>query len=289
MVTPHSDLIGDLSAPLEPLATHVEPDLSLLSDIRAVVFDIYGTLLISAAGDISLSEEGSSAAAMESALAAVVPDQIGSVSVWVKGYESGIIAQQQLLRERGIEWPEVDIRVVWRELAESAGLELSLEQLTELAFRYELLSNPTWSMPGAREVIDAIRSSGRILGIVSNAQFYSPCLLSHYLGGELTDLGFSSAWSVYSYENGEGKPSRNLYRKIAAQAEVEGLLPSQILYLGNDVKKDIQPAAEVGFRTGLFAGDRRSLRTYATDPQLSKVSADIRITHWDQIPQVLGL
>lgn len=34
----------------------------------------------------------------------------------------------------------------------------------------------------------------------------------------------------------------------------------EIFYLGNDWKKDVVPATAVGFRTGLFAGDVRSLR-----------------------------
>ena len=40
------------SRPLEPVPTGVSPVLRELPAIRAVMFDIYGTLLISASGDI---------------------------------------------------------------------------------------------------------------------------------------------------------------------------------------------------------------------------------------------
>lgn len=49
-------IIREHSAPLQPLPTQAKRSLSLLKDIRAVLFDVYGTLFISSAGDISLSK-----------------------------------------------------------------------------------------------------------------------------------------------------------------------------------------------------------------------------------------
>ena len=47
--------------PIDPVETGVLPRLPELPDIEAVAFDIYGTLLISAAGDISLANKTVSA------------------------------------------------------------------------------------------------------------------------------------------------------------------------------------------------------------------------------------
>ena len=42
---------------MEPLPTGVEPSFTELPDIRAVLFDVYGTLLISPAGEVGTAEE----------------------------------------------------------------------------------------------------------------------------------------------------------------------------------------------------------------------------------------
>ena len=48
----HIPRIKALSRPLEPLPTHYPTRMVPLTGVRAVVFDIYGTLLISGSGDI---------------------------------------------------------------------------------------------------------------------------------------------------------------------------------------------------------------------------------------------
>src|SRR5512147_3038723 len=41
---------------MSPLPTSLQPEISIDKSIRAVLFDIYGTILISASGDIDESE-----------------------------------------------------------------------------------------------------------------------------------------------------------------------------------------------------------------------------------------
>ena len=52
------------------------------------------------------------------------------------------------------------------------------------------------------------------------------------------------------------------------------------------MRNDIAPAAALGFRTALFAGDRRSLRLREEDAL--GVTPDAIITSLDQIASVLG-
>ena len=58
-----------LLAPLTPISTGVSPKLPELDGIELVAFDIYGTLLISAAGDISLADDAVSIESIERAIA----------------------------------------------------------------------------------------------------------------------------------------------------------------------------------------------------------------------------
>jgi putative hydrolase of the HAD superfamily len=62
-----------------------------------------------------------------------------------------------------------------------------------------------------------------------------------------------------------------------------GVEPSAVLYVGNDMLKDIHPARSVGFRTALFAGDRRSLRLRQEDSRCRKLSPDLIVTDLGQL------
>jgi len=47
------DIMAPYITPLLPVPTSVKPEINLKFPVRAVIFDIYGTLFISASGDIS--------------------------------------------------------------------------------------------------------------------------------------------------------------------------------------------------------------------------------------------
>ncbi len=85
----------------------------------------------------------------------------------------------------------------------------------------------------------------------------------------------------------EAKPSRRLYDLLLERLP-DGLEASQCLYVGNDMRNDIAPAAAVGMKTALFAGDRRSLRLREGDPLTEGVSPDLVVTHLHQILECLG-
>jgi FMN phosphatase YigB (HAD superfamily) len=67
-----------------------------------------------------------------------------------------------------------------------------------------------------------------------------------------------------------------------------GMKSQEILYIGNDFCKDVAPAQKVGFRTGLFAGDARSLRVGPDGLPAALKRADVVLTELQQIDQVLS-
>ncbi len=276
--------IRDASTKLEPIAAGAVPRWPVFPGIRAVVFDIYGTIIISAAGDISLAGGGAPPeAAMEQVVEAL--GGTGDPREMVIRYEELIRQSRERRRESGVEFPEVEIREIWRSLL--AGLDLDPGRAEEMAVLYECRVNPVWPMEGMPECLEPLRRRGMVLGIVSNAQFYTRLLFPALTGATLEEHGFDPRAMVFSYEEGEGKPSRYLYRKLARNLEAMGIAAQETLYIGNDRLKDIWPAAREGLRTVFFAGDRRSLRWREDDERLAGVEPDAVITHLDQLPRLL--
>ena len=57
----------------------------------------------------------------------------------------------------------------------------------------------------------------------------------------------------------------------------------EVLFIGNNMLKDVYPAQAAGFLTGLFAGDVRSLRWRENDDRCNGISPDIVITELNQL------
>jgi putative hydrolase of the HAD superfamily len=170
--------------------------------------------------------------------------------------------------------------------------EVNDDTIAEIAFIFELLSNPVYPMPDMRQVLEVFSKYKLPMGIVSNAQFYTPICMNYFISGkvenrETIDL-FNDDLTVYSYQQQIGKPDTKLYELlIEPLKENYGLFPHQVLFVGNDMKKDIAAAQKVGFKTALFAGDMRSLRIREKDPGLFGIKPDFIITELAQLFEIL--
>ncbi len=291
MPTEHDDAqlierIRALTSPLAPQPTGTEPRLDPLTGIRAVLFDIYGTLVISGSGDIGLTATAGSGDPFREAWAAAGLSE-STLPAEVDGraaLTAQILAEHARGRARGIEHPEVDIVAIWRALLAERGIAPDTERLRRLALEYELRVNPVWPMPGLAQVIAALADRALILGIVSNAQFYTPLMLHAFLERSMSAAGFDPRCCAWSYREGIAKPSTAIYvPALTGLDEHHGIRPEQVLYIGNDLRNDIRPARALGLRTALFAGDRRSLRLREDDPQTRGTRPDRVITALAQI------
>ena len=283
--------IRALTTPLTPLPTDVAPRLAPLTGIRAVLFDVYGTLVISGSGDIGLTD---ASAADQPFLAALAAADIELPAALPQSFEGAdalakeIRASHARSRAEGVAYPEVEIRRIWQALLAQFGLEPDAEGIARVAVEYELRVNPVWPMPGLSEMLAALRTRGLVLGIVSNAQFYTPLMLRTFLDAELPDAGFDPRCAAWSYRLGQAMPSLAIYEQaLAALQAHHGIGPEAVLYVGNDQRNDIWPAAVSGCRTALFAGDARSLRLRQDDPQASAVVPERIVTRLAQIPDAL--
>ena len=256
------DLISDLLSPISAEPGGMTPHLPVFPNIKCLAFDLYGTLLISAAGGPSLDRES------------ILRDLLASEQLpeapLIPILHELIRDDQETSRQKNIEFPEVDILEIWERFF--FRLSHPIPDLARFALQYELLTNPVWPMPGAENLPQHLP-----LALISNAQFYTPLLLD-----KLLPLPFEDDLTFFSYQHRQAKPGTFLFEKLAESLSARNISPSETLYIGNDHKKDVIPAQLIGFRSVLFAGDARSLRT---SPDLSP--PDAIITHLSQINDLL--
>ena len=263
---------------MAPIPTGEQPKgLDALGHQDAFLFDVYGTLVISASGDIDAPSACGSKTAMQDLLRrfsiAKTPDQLRQSLI------RSVIKAHEMRREQGIEYPEVDIVQIWQNVL---GMD-DIARLKAFAREYEMIVNPIGPMPGLREMLCACRQQKIMLGLISNAQFYTLEHLETLLEAPLASYGFDKKLTLFSYRFGVAKPSPIMF-EIAAQYLLDcGVPASSVLYVGNDMRNDILPSKAVGFQTALFAGDRRSLRKRAEDERCRQLRPDMVITDLRQL------
>ncbi len=264
--------------PIEPLPTGMTPEGGPGGKIEALVLDVYGTLFVSGSGEIGLPEEEPDRdERLDDLLRAFRIDR--KPRQVVSELKQAIAAEHELAKKSGRKHPEVVIEDVWRRL-----LAFRDEQTARrFALCFELATNPVWPMPGLQRLIAGCVSKRIVLGIISNAQFYTPLLFEWFLGKDLPRLGFDPRLLFFSYRHRCAKPGPEMFRMAAEVLRQKGITAGQTLYLGNDMLNDVWPAKECGFRAALFAGDRRSLRLRPGRKDLAGLKPDWTVTDLGQV------
>jgi putative hydrolase of the HAD superfamily len=265
--------------PLEPIPTGETPTgLSKIRQVKAILFDVYGTLVISGSGDIdSQALTRKQKRGLEGLLRRHGIDR--KPENIVDSLKRTIANDHRILRQEDVEYPEVDIVRVWKTVLGSGDTA----RVKAFALEYEMVVNPVYPMPGLGDLLSACRGQNRLLGIISNAQFFTPRLLERLLGASLDMCGFDPQLTFFSYRFRSAKPSSFMFEKAAEVFSHRRIAPASVLYVGNDMRNDILPAKTVGFKTALFAGDLRSLRRRADEARCRYLVPDVIITDLRQL------
>ena len=271
-------LISKHIQPLTPQPTGVIPSGELHENIHAVMFDVYGTMLISGSGDLRATQ--------------IEPAVLKRLDALIRKYRLALTAKvlqaaltdaidsrHRQLQALGREYPEIEIDQIWMQLLKSDALTM----VRAFAIEYEMIVNPVYPMPHLRQVLRECRHRELALGIISNAQFYTPYMFKWLLDNALPDLGFAPELTLWSYQWGVAKPSPILFETARKRLAAVSIPPHQVLYVGNDMLNDIRPAQQVGFKTALFAGDARSLRWRHMDKRCRPLKPDLLLTDLQQL------
>jgi len=274
----YNQLIEKYLKPMNPIPTDHHFLGSLPHQTKCVLFDIYGTLLISSSGDIggdTIPEDNYQAlqTLLNTNNCHIPPEKL------LYQLKQSIETSHEHSRNKGIDYPEVDMTSIWQRLLP----HLSKKQIMQFAFEFEWIMNPVFPMPNLLETLSFIKKFSIDMGIISNAQFYTPIIMSYFLKNALSSFGFISDLTFFSYELGWGKPSMKLFEAATDQLKSKHIMPHSVLYVGNDMLKDIYPAQKAGFMTALFAGDKRSLRLRTENELCQSIKPDGIITDLIQI------
>lgn len=240
------------------LLSSLRPDAALKQSFRAVIFDIYGTLLIAPAGGVRPDP---------------FTDPVIREILRQHGYSPPVSPSTKLQAAvlhhhaaAGVPFPEIDLRILWREiLAIESGTDI-----TPLVLKIEAAWHPAQPMPGAESFIQRLARLGISLGLLSNAQCNTlPAL------GPVADL-FAPELCILSYQHRIAKPSPELFRILTDRLAGRNISPAETLFIGNDPLQDIKPAAAAGFKTALFTGHPDSLRP-------GECTSDFTFGSWHQL------
>lgn len=252
-----------------------------LRGIRAAVFDVYGTmvnywrpgfearetregLLLDAFGEVA------SRFGMEDVLTAMNPG-VSAAKTLCDFYNGLLALNHQKSVSKGIELPEVRVEEVWSVIAlmlKRNGYDVgkhapgsAADFARYLGYAYNFYSMGRELYPGVADALLKIKENNIALGILSDAQFYTPIdltlLLRDQSGGRVDDYNelFDTDLTFLSCEYGFVKPSEALFRRLFDALYEYQITPEQTVFVGNDLSVDIKPAAALGMRTALFCGD----------------------------------
>jgi len=275
---PKNNLLSKYIKPIFPRPSSFHRSGKLEDKIRCILFDIYGTLLVSSSGDIGIAKrESYTSEKLENLLNKFGIQQ--TPSDILKRFFATIDDAHQTLKEKGVDFPEVEIDRIWMRVLEIDDLD----RVRAFAMEFELIVNAVYPMPNFEKTLSACKDLDVLMGIISNAQFYTPYLFKWFLDSSLENRGFHPDLIFYSYKFGYAKPSTFMFNAAVEKLEKMDMSPHSVLYVGNDMLNDIYPAKTAGFKTALFAGDARSLRLRENHPQCKDLSSDIIITDLIQI------
>lgn len=217
-----------------------------LRAVRAVIFDVYGTLL-------EVGPPLSDASARWRALFerfVGAPPPIERDAFLARAQER-IALHHAGARARGIAHPEVLWpRVVVEVLPELGRLPEAV--LAEWIFEQMQCERVLRLQPGAVRCLRGLRARGVALGLASNSQAYTQRELREHLGAAGAEDGwFDPALCFRSFEHGFSKPDPHVFQMLSVRLQARGIGSEQTLMVGDRLDNDIEPARAFGWRTWL--------------------------------------
>jgi hypothetical protein len=301
-------------APPQVERPRARPHLVRLPEVRAVLWNVYGTLLATPGGDLLF--EHPQAFVMSLVLEKTIQEfkmwgsmsrKPGQPSEYLQQVYSQLLTEQRSVLgptgqggpERHPEvaserlWEAILKRLLQKDYKFDAGFYGSLNELSrKVAYFFHASLQATACYPGAATALRHVSEKGLRQGLLADGQCFTTVQLQRGLAEQDSEANLSGWLSegltVLSGDLRGRKPSERMFRQALAALSDVGVEANEVLHVGSRVQQDLVPARRLGMRTALFAGDKASLQ--ATPEQLKEPSSrpDVLLTDLSQLTEVVG-
>jgi hypothetical protein len=294
-------------APPEVDRPKVKPHLTRLPQLRAVTWNVYGTLLAVSGGDLVFQH------ANDFIMTVALDKTVQEFKMWASmsrkpGQPADymkLIYDQALDEQRvappGERSPEIVADRVWESIIKKlfqkdykfdANFYGSLNEYSrKVAFFFHASLQGTCCYPGAAAALHAVARAGLAQGFLADGQSFTAVQLQRGLAAQEPRIDLDEAvpsdLRTFSFEVRGRKPSERLFRHSLQQLAKRGISPDQVLHVGSRVTQDVIPARRLGMKTALFAGDRASLQATAEQLKEGIGRPDVLLSELSQITEVV--
>jgi FMN phosphatase YigB (HAD superfamily) len=286
-----------------------DPLCDPLPEVKAVLWNVYGTLIRIADGE--LLHETPDKLRMEVALDKTIREfnmwnsmtrKPGAPWEYMLNIYQRIIEELQMAgtRRKG-DVPEINSAVVWRrivgKLAQKEyvydeshyGDEDSLSEKIAYFFHSALQGHE--AAPEAATTLIRLTQSGLMQGLLADAQCFTLVQLVSDLRGQEPAASrtiFRPELLIQSFREGVRKPSMSLFAAAFRALKALHLSPENVLYVSSRVMGDLAVAKSIGFRTAVYAGEKLGLSVTVDDLQNPETCPDRLVTRLTQIRDIVG-
>lgn len=305
------DTRHDLNWPVPPEVDRpkARPHLTRLPQLRAVLWNVYGTLLRIAGGELWF--EHPQEFVMNVALDKTIQEfkmwssmsrKPGQPADYMKQLYASVLLEQRAVPGGTEKYPEVGSDRIWEALIKKlfqkdyhfdTGFFGSLNEFScKVAYFFHTSLQGTACYKSAASALRSVSERGLKQGLLADGQGFTRVQLQRGLTAQDPNLVLTRMLDenlvIWSYKVRGRKPSERMFRHAVKALEQQGIAPHQVLHVGTSIARDLLPAHRLGMRTALFAGDRASLQTTAEQLKESSSRPDILLTKLSQIAEVIA-
>jgi len=292
-----------------PKPVNANPSIKPLPGIRAVLWDIYGTLLRVSDGRFTLFPTD------EARLQIALDKTIHEFNMWnhmyrkpgppwqsIIGLYRSTIERQSMHASPAGDVTEVDLVDTWRALIEKLfekeytydeGQYGDLDDFSEkVAYFFHCNLQATEAREGAVRAMSDISAAGLTQGFLSDGQSFTlvQTLKALSMQGDLPPLYelLRPQTVILSYAQSAKKPSRSFFAHAVQQLRGLGIQAQEILHVSCRLTTDLVPARAAGMKTALLVVEKSGLEVSADVLKAPVTRPDRLLTELSQIASVLG-
>ena len=292
----------------KPVDVAARPHLKPIEGVKAVMWNLYGTLLRISDGDLIQFhfKPARMQAALERTLlefgmqTAISNDAASAWSELYQHYKQVLEHLEKAAPVKDGEFPHIDSAQIWLGLINRMAERGLVYQESQFGDRAAFASKVAYFFHSCFQGVQAGHRAQRAIGMLSNAGIaqglladgqsfamldLERCFKMQGQTSELDDL-LNPSCRVLSHEFGVRKPSRILYETAVRRLAALDISPRQTLYVSTRVAGDLGIAREYGFRTVLFAGDKTSLKASIAELNHPDLKPKRLVTDLTQVCQI---